>query len=207
MDDLEEVGEQDPLDLADSDNPMFHTTVGRASKLESDIFGMLQVLLHCMCVTVLLFEFISPVTQVSGSSMEPTFLDGELLLVNMVNYHLKPEDIVIINNPTITRLDGNSFVKRIIAVGGDRVEINYDQNRVYVNGIPIDEPYLGEAMRPIYGNQQEEIEVPEGFLFVLGDNRNYSTDSRSEEIGLVDERYVIGKVFLSIWPISAWTFY
>lgn len=187
------------------ENPMLHTTQGKISKLESDLFGLLQSFVYTLLVIVVLFSFVSPITRVSGSSMEPTLFDGEIMLVWGLWYQPKASDVVIVNNPTIEYLAGQSIVKRVVAVGGQTVSINYEENTVYVDGVPLAEPYLSEPMRPIYGELiMEDVLVPEGYVFVLGDNRNNSADSRSSEIGLVDTRYVIGKVICGIWPMSAW---
>lgn len=186
------------------ENPMLQTSQGKMSKLESDAFGLLQSFVFTLTAIVLLFSFVSPITKVSGASMEPTLYDSEILLVWTLGYTPKQDDVVIINNPTIEYLDGQSIVKRVIAVGGQSVVINYEENQVLVDGVALEEDYIAEHMRPIYGTTSlEPIEVPEGYVFVLGDNRNNSADSRSSEIGMVDSRYVIGKVMGGIWPLSS----
>lgn len=186
-------------------NPMLQTTQGKRSKLESDLFGLLQSFVYTLLVIVVVFSFVSPITRVSGASMEPTLFDNEIMLVWALGYKPKADDVVIVNNPTIEYLNGQSIVKRVVAVGGQTVAIDYEKNQVIVDGVPISEPYLSEPMRPIYGaTVTEPVEVPEGFVFVLGDNRNNSADSRSAEIGMVDHRYIIGKVICGIFPVSAW---
>lgn len=187
------------------ENPMLQTSQGKIGKLESDLFGLLESFVYTLTVIVLVFSFVAPITKVSGASMEPTLYDGEIMLVWGFAYTPSQNDVVIVNNPTIEYLDGQSIVKRVVATGGQSVVINYEENQVLVDGVALDEPYIAEHMRPIYGaTDLEPIVVPEGYVFVLGDNRNHSADSRSSEIGLVDERYVIGKVLCGIWPVSAW---
>lgn len=190
------------------ENPMLQTSQGKFTKLESDAFGFIQSFVLMLLPVVILFTFVSPITKVSGRSMEPTLHDSDILLMRSLGYTPKADDVVIINNPTIAYLDGQSFVKRVIAVGGQSVVIHYEENQVLVDGVALQEDYIAEHMRPIYGETDlEPIVVPEGYVFVLGDNRNNSADSRSSEIGLVDTRYIIGKVVCGIWPMSAWQFF
>ncbi len=186
------------------ENPMLQTSQGKVGKLESDAFGLLQSFVYTLLVIVLVFSFVAPITRVSGASMEPTLYDSEIMLVWGLAYEPKQSDVVIINNPTIAYLEGNAIVKRVIAVGGQSVVINYEENQVLVDGVALEEDYIAEHMRPIYGSTSlEPIEVPEGYIFVLGDNRNHSADSRSSDIGLVDTRYVVGKVVCGIWPLTS----
>jgi signal peptidase I len=129
---------------------------------------------------------------VVGSSMEPSFEDGQRLLVNKVVYRLRePQigEVIVFHPPTGKRVD---FIKRIIALPGDTIEIK--EGAVYVNNQAIDEPYIKAA--PSYAMTSEEI--PEGEYFVLGDNRNNSNDSHSW--GTLPQENIIGKVWISIWP-------
>ena len=94
------------------------------------------------------------------------------------------------------------IVKRVIAVGGQTVDIDYDAGTVAVDGQVLDEPYIHEAMLcPTYENQTH-IEVPEGSIFVMGDNRNHSSDSRDVTLGTVDTRYLLGKAEFICFPFS-----
>ena len=96
---------------------------------------------------------------------------------------------------------GRPIVKRVIATGGQTVDVDYDTSTVYVDGQPLDEPYIKEEMyHPPY--QQTHWEVPEGSIFVMGDNRNNSTDSRDDRLGPIDTGYVLGKAVLALWPVS-----
>lgn len=186
------------------ENPMLSTSQGKISKLESDVFGLLQSFVYTLVVIVIVFSFVAPITRVSGESMEPTLFDGEVLMVWALMYQAEAGDIVIITDPTVARLEGQSIVKRVIAVAGDVVEIRYDSNEVLVNGVALVEDYILEEMRAIYYGGGEEFTVPEGTVFVLGDNRNHSSDSRDPDIGMVEEGYIIGKVICGVWPSSAW---
>ena len=129
---------------------------------------------------------------VVGSSMEPSFEDGQRLLVNKAVYHFRePQmgEVIVFQPPSGRQPD---FIKRIIALPGDTIEIK--EGAVYVNSQAIDEPYIKAA--PSY--TMESQEVPEGECFVLGDNRNNSNDSHSW--GTLPQENIIGKVWISVWP-------
>jgi signal peptidase I len=129
---------------------------------------------------------------VVGSSMEPNFEDGQRLLVNKVVYDLRqPQrgEVIVFQPPTGRSVD---FIKRIIALPGDTVEIK--EGAVYINDSALDEPYIQAT--PSYTMAKEKI--PDGEYFVLGDNRNNSNDSHSW--GPLPEQNIVGKAWLSIWP-------
>jgi len=96
---------------------------------------------------------------------------------------------------------GKPLVKRVIAKGGDTVDIDVEQGLVYVNGEALDEPYVPEGTLST-GNVEFPLTVPEGTLFLMGDNRQHSTDSRSSDVGFIDERDILGKVVLRIYPFN-----
>jgi signal peptidase I len=129
---------------------------------------------------------------VVGSSMEPSFEDGQRLLVNKVVYRFREpqrSEVIVFQPPSG---HGPDFIKRIIALPGDTVEIK--GGAVYINDRALDEPYIKAA--PSYTMASEEI--PEGEYFVLGDNRNNSNDSHSW--GTLPQENIVGKVWISIWP-------
>jgi len=135
---------------------------------------------------------------VVGSSMNPSFEDGQRLLVSKVSYRFgEPQmgDVIVFHPPTKQRAD---FIKRIIALPGDTVEIK--EGIVYVNDLALAEPYIKAT--PSYDFPLETI--PENEYFVLGDNRNNSNDSHSW--GTVPRQNIIGKAWLSIWPPDKWGF-
>lgn len=122
-----------------------------------------------------------------------------MMIVSDLGYTPERGDVIVVNKETFSI---GPIVKRVIAVGGDTVDINFATGEVFVNGEVLDEPYINE---PTYTAEGMEfpLTVPEGQLFLLGDNRNGSSDSRDPRIGLVDERYVIGHVLAVIFPFSS----
>lgn len=172
-------------------------------KSSDDLFYWLNALTTALVVLVLVFTFFGRLTRVDGPSMDYTLQNNELLLVWSLGYTPKQGDIVVLNKTTATHLDGVAIVKRVIATGGQTVDIDYATSTVYVDGEPLDEPYLWEPMVDIYGSRgSTHIEVPEGSIFVMGDNRNDSDDSRDNLLGTIDEDYVLGKAFFSLFPPS-----
>lgn len=170
----------------------------------TELFYMLQSLVIAVSAMILLFTFVVRVNQVKGHSMDNTLQPQELLLVWHLGYTPKAGDIVIVNRPNVDILGGEAIVKRVIAVGGQTVDIDYGAGIVYVDGVPLDEPYIKETMY-LPGSpymQQTHFDIPEGSVFVMGDNRNNSTDSRNEAVGPVEERFILGHAVLGLWPLS-----
>lgn len=133
---------------------------------------------------------------VSGPSMMNTLQDRERLLVNKLVYYTrqpKRGEIIVFKYPSDTRRD---FIKRVIAVGGDTIEIR--DGKTYVNGKALDESYIRE---PFHTNLPKTT-VPSGHIFVMGDNRNNSEDSRFRDVGFVDLSLVKGKASVIFWPLG-----
>lgn len=168
----------------------------------ADCYSWLQALTFALVILIVVFTFFGRIIGVDGSSMVPTLEDGDMLLLQCVGYEPQQGDIVVLHKDFADI--HHPIVKRVIAVGGQTVEIDYGVGTVYVDGQPLDEPYLGERMRvPDSAYEQGTYwEVPEGSIFVMGDNRNASSDSRHEELGVVDERYVLGKVLCVVLPFQ-----
>ena len=185
-------------------------TPARGRRPGAGLFEWLQMILICVVAAVFVFNCLARLTRVDGHSMDDTLQHNEMMLVWSLGYTPKQGDIVVLNKTTadLPGWDGSrAIVKRVIAVGGQTVDIDYAAGTVYVDGTPLDEPYLKEEMtrpdpvvRPEM--QQTHWEIPEGSIFVMGDNRNYSTDSRDDRLGTIDEDYVLGKVVLGLWPPS-----
>lgn len=178
---------------------------GKARKEASDgrdLYLNIRVLVIMMTAFVLMFTFVARIIVVSGPSMLDTLHNGDLILVWSLGYTPKQGDIVVVTQESYQE---DSIVKRVIALEGQTVDINYDTDTVYVDGEPLKEDYTKERMLvPSYGEGLNHVTVPEGCIFVMGDNRNHSADSRFPGIGIVDTRCVIGKGVAVIFPFHRW---
>lgn len=161
-----------------------------------ETFDWVQSLTVALLVCVLVFTFLIREVRVSGTSMLDTLYDGDRLLISDLFYNPRRGDIVVLRKESFS---SEPLVKRVIALAGDRVNIDFEEGVVYVNDEALDEPYI---LEPTYRriDFEEEIEVPEGCLFVMGDNRNGSTDSRDLRIGCIDERLIMGHALFLIVP-------
>lgn len=144
-------------------------------------------------VSVLISTQFFPVVQVSGNSMEPVLEDGEILV-------LQKTDDFETGDPIAFYYQSRILLKRVIGTAGDYIDIDEEGN-VYVNGELLDEPYvtdksLGEC------DIQLPCQVPDGKLFVMGDHRSVSIDSRSSEVGFVGQEQIVGRVAFRVWPLN-----
>jgi len=147
-------------------------------------------------VIFILFLVAVRVVGVSGESMIPTLNDGDWLMVRSGPYSPERGDIVIITQPWER---GNALVKRVIGLAGDEIDIDFLNGYVYINGEKQEEEYV-RALTHINYDMQFPLTVPEGHIFVMGDNRNESIDSRSSKIGFIRDDYVLGKAVFRITP-------
>ena len=168
--------------------------------MKVDMYFWLQALVMALVGLILVFTFVGRIIGVDGESMMPTLHNKDMLLLQSIGYEPNQGDVVVLSKNTFR--DGAPIVKRIIAVGGQTVDIDYDTNTVYVDGVALDEPYILEPMRELPEEYAAHVEVPEGCVFVMGDNRNISDDSRDEALGAVEEGYVLGKVELVLFPFQ-----
>ena len=166
-------------------------------KRNKDILEWYDALAVAVAVIALVFTFSLRVVQVDGHSMQPTLLNGERLLMTPLK---TPDygDIVIVDSYIPY---GKPLVKRVIAKGGDTISIDYDAGTVEVNGELLQEDYIAAPTHLGY-DVEFPYTVPEGTVFVMGDNRNESLDSRSSYVGCIDERDILGKVLLCFLPVS-----
>ncbi len=164
-----------------------------------EIYDWMQSLVFALIICIIVFVFIFRIVDVSGDSMNPTLIHGDKLVVSDVFYNPKQSDIVIFRKD---EYKSEALVKRVIATEGQTIDIDFDRGRVYVDGELIDEPYIAEPTYNQLDFQGPQI-VPEGCVFVMGDNRNASSDSRRAEIGMVDERLIVGKVLLRVFPLDS----
>lgn len=157
---------------------------------------LLEVVVSALVLALLVTTFIAQPFLVEGSSMEPTLHSGQRLLVSKLEYRFgqpKQADVVVFRYPSDRRL---RYIKRVIGVGGDTVAIRAGD--VWVNGKAIREPYLIQNTWGDFG----PTKVPAGRLFVLGDNRGNSKDSRFSDVGFVPENLVVGRAVAVYWPLG-----
>ena len=158
-----------------------------------------------MIVLLLLNTFVIKLAVVDGRSMYPTLHDNQLLLVLRPGYQPRQGDVVVIHTGKGI-FNRDYIVKRVIATEGQAVKIDYDLNEVSVENVTLSEPYLnfeeGDPMLPRDDRSVVRYTVPEGCVFVMGDNRNASTDSRDKRIGMVDVRLIIGRAYCVIYPTN-----
>ena len=166
--------------------------------LRGEIYDWIQCIVAALVVCVLLFSLAVRLVDVVGNSMYPTLENGDKVIVSNLFYEPQQGDIIVFRKDEYRP---EPLVKRVIAVGGQTVDIDFDLGIVYVDGVALDEPYIAELTTdPI--DFSGPVEVPEGHVFVMGDNRNYSTDSRYSQIGCVDVRSIMGKVYYTVFPIK-----
>ena len=169
-----------------------------------DCYEWVQALVCSVLAVVVLFTFVIRLIGVDGHSMVPTLQDGDRLLVlnSMLYDDYKYGDIVVLRKDTFLE---EPIVKRVIATEGQTVDIDFSSGSVYVDGVLLKEEYINELTFLEEGTEFP-LTVPEGSVFVMGDNRNHSSDSRDSRLGTVDTRYVIGKaVFLAFPGPDAYT--
>ncbi len=165
-----------------------------------EAYDWIQSLISALLICVLVFVFVLRIMDVHGTSMFPTLNNGDKVLVSDLFYEPARGDIVVFKKDSYD--DNKALVKRVVAVAGDVVNIDFEKGVVYVNGEALEEDYidvLTTTKIDFIGPQT----VPDNCLFVMGDNRNASTDSRDKRIGMVDKRLVIGKVLLVVYPFES----
>ena len=158
-------------------------------------FDLTDSLKTSIIVVFLIFCFAFRVVGVSGTSMVPTLQNGDWLAVTSITRVLHHGDIVVVTKPWERNIP---IIKRVIALPGDTLDIDFENGIVYLNGEIIDEPYISEKTSLEY-NAKLPMKIPDGYVFVMGDNRNNSLDSRSDKVGLIDMKYVLGKAFFRFY--------
>ncbi len=180
--------------------------------ISGTIYTVLHDIVSILAVIIVGFVFLARLVGVSGSSMYPTLVGAQessesmgdylVLRSNFLSASYRQGDIVVACVPSFD--DGKPIVKRVVAVGGQTVRFETGEDgwqHVYVDGALQSEAFINEPMeiKGPYGNGYS-VTVPEGCYFIMGDNRNNSTDSRYEDVGMVDERYIVGKALWIIFP-------
>ncbi len=175
---------------------------------KNELFDWLEILITAIILLVVMFSFVFKVVTISGRSMQNTLLHGEKVIISNLGYEPKRGDIVVIsrnaNNIANSSDADTAIIKRIIATQGQVVDIDFHTGTVYVDGVALEEEYT-KSPTNLRGDVEFPVVVKEGCVFVLGDNRNDSTDSRNSSIGdggMVDTRYILGKALYRIFPLN-----
>lgn len=169
------------------------------SPFGAEIYDWMQCIIAALIICIVAFMFFVRIIDVNGSSMNPTLNNGDKMLVSDLFYKPHAGDVIVFRAENYD--PDKALVKRVIATEGQEINIDFDNGVVYIDGQPIEEDYIKELTK----NKLDFIgpqTVPEGCVFVMGDNRNASTDSRKTEIGMVDERLILGRVYAVIFPLS-----
>ena len=176
--------------------------------LKNELFDWLEILITAIILLVILFSFVFKVVTINGRSMQNTLHHGEKVIISNIGYEPKHGDIVVIsrnaNNLTNSTDADTAIIKRIIATQGQVVDIDFQTGTVFVDGVPLKENYVNTPTN-LRGDVNFPVVVNEGCVFVLGDNRNDSTDSRNSSIGnggMIDTRYILGKALYRIFPLN-----
>jgi signal peptidase I len=173
------------------------TRLPKKSSLTRTLIEVVVIVAAAFVIALLVQAFIVKPFAIHQVSMRPTLEEGDRILLNRLSYRFReaaPGDIVVFRSPVV---DGEDLVKRIVAVAGDTVSVS--GGKVLVNGAPLDEPYLLERG---FGGESPETIIPAGEVFVMGDNRNNSGDSRM--FGPISEDAIMGCAFCVYWPIGRW---
>ena len=164
-----------------------------------EMYDWVYSLIIALIICVIIFAFFIRVIDVVGTSMNPTLNNNDKMLVSGLLYKPSVGDVVVFKKDEYD--PDKALVKRVIAVEGQEINMDFEKGIVYINGQSIVEDYILEPTM----NKLDFIgpkTVPEGCVFVMGDNRNASVDSRKKEIGMVDTRLILGKAYYVIYPLS-----
>ena len=170
----------------------------------NEILDWVESFVFAMFIIILIFIFLLRIVTVEGESMNSTLDDKDRVIITHLNYTPKRDDVVVANSSVLNK----TIIKRVIGVGGDTVKIDYNVNKVFVNGEEISNEHINGTMinkgmfDPNYliSDGVYQYKVPDGKVFVMGDNRNNSTDSRT--IGFIDSKDVLGHVIFRLYPFK-----
>lgn len=176
-----------------------------------DLLDLIESILCSVFLVFLVFTFLFRIATVEGASMVPTLVNGDRLIISELGYTPQQGDVVIINARKSYQLDSAQqvveseglnklIVKRIIALGGQKVDIDFNTGTVTVDDQVLQEGYINTLTTRDEGGMQFPVVVPEGYVFVLGDNRDISKDSRHPNVGFVPESEIMGKALLRVFP-------
>ncbi len=164
-------------------------------------FDFVSIISAAIVAVALVFIFVFRTVGVVGSSMYPTLENSDRIILTASYNEPQYGDIVVTCQPSKSPLIPDVLVKRVIATEGQTVDIDFEEGVVYVDGVALDEPYINEPTHD-RENFDEPVTVPEGCVFVMGDNRNASTDSRDHRVGFIREEYILGEALFRIAPFG-----
>jgi len=174
-----------------------HTAiVFKKSKWKGEIFQWIQSLVISVVLVALIVTFVGRIMTVKGDSMKPTLHNNDKVLTTNIHKSLKNGDVVVIK-----RKNDEPLIKRVIATEFQTVDINFQTGELFIDGVLQNELYIYETTKRDEG-VEFPVSVPKGHVFVMGDNRNDSLDSRDPSVGMIDERNVFGKVLLRVFPFE-----
>lgn len=206
---MEEFGKEIELENDEGLEESMPKKTNNENTFKSFIFDWLEVLVHAIIAVVICFSFFFRIATIEGPSMRDTLQDGERVIISNLFYEPKVGDIVVISRNKENSVDkinqsNTPIIKRIIATEGQTVDIDFTEGIVYVDGVALDEPYTRTPTN-LKWDIQFPVTVDEGCVFVLGDNRNDSIDSRSSSIGeygMIDTRYILGHAVYRVFPLD-----
>ena len=181
----------------------YHKNTEKEEIRKTAICSVFQWLNVIVCVLFVFFSvwiLFFQVVEVDGMSMVPTLNDGERIVVSTFGYTPRRGDVVVIS---AAEKDGVCLVKRVIATENQTVTVDYENSKVIVDSVELSEDYISDSVSMPHKDEiSYPCTVPEGCVFVMGDNRGVSKDSRSKDIGCIDEDFVVGKVVLRLTASS-----
>lgn len=201
--------------ITDNENEDADILIGKKPpiNLGHEFLDLIETVAISVFIVGFIFTFLFRIAVVQGPSMENTLIDGQKLIMSNLFYKPHNLDIVVIDNQRGHVFENQSevgehsgtekhIVKRVIAVAGQTVDIDFDNSIVYVDGKVVDNSFVKSEWHNNSGAFTYPITIPEGYIYVLGDNRVVSNDSRGSEVGLVPVEDVIGKCIFRIYPFS-----
>ncbi len=164
-------------------------------------FDFVSIISVAIVAVALVFIFFFRTVGVVGDSMFPTLKNMDRIILTASYGEPEYGDIVVTCQPSKSPQIPDVLVKRVIATAGQTVDIDFNEGVVYVDGVALDEPYINE---PTYERESfdKPVTVPDGYVFVMGDNRNHSTDSRDNRVGMIREEYILGEALFRIAPFG-----
>ena len=173
---------------------------GEGFDIKRELYDWAQAIVTAIVFVVILFTFFVRVTGIKGPSMLPTLHQDDKVLLSNMFYTPERGDIIVLTKKSFMK---DPIVKRVIATEGDTLFFDSVRYELLVNGKAVEEPYINETMQSGGAILSEPVIVPEGCVFVMGDNRNNSRDSRDPLVGMVDTRYILGRLVIRVFPFGS----